>query len=142
MALNLKKTSAIDSLNMTPIIDVVFLLLIFFILATKFEAEERELSVTLPQASEALPMTQKPKQLFINIDTNGRYVVNRETMTPVNLLAYLQQASASNPGRQSVVIRADGKCDFQFVAMAMNLCLKANIRDYRVATAEPLPSAR
>ena len=133
MGININKGKALEALNITPLIDVVFLLLIFFLVATRFDEEERELSVVLPQASEAKPLTEKPKEVFINIDREGRYKVNREWVDEVQLLKTLEQAWIDNPGRATVVIRADRRVPFQFVATAMNLCNKANIRDYRVA---------
>jgi len=134
MPVAIKKSNALGRLNLTPMIDVVFLLLIFFLVATKFEEQERELNVVLPQASEAMPLTAKPKELFVNIDREGRYVVNGQQQNDAALLATLQQAAASNPGRQTVIIRADKRCVWQFVVNVMNLCNKARIRDYRVTT--------
>ncbi|MEK6239314.1 MAG: biopolymer transporter ExbD [Planctomycetales bacterium] len=134
MSVKLPKSSALDSLSITPLIDVVFLLLIFFLVATKFEEEERELSVVLPSASEAKPMTEKPQELFINIGRDGTYIINRQPRTKTQLLADLKQASADNPGRQTVIIRADKRVVWQYVATAMDLCNAANITDYRVAT--------
>jgi biopolymer transport protein ExbD len=134
MPVAIKKSNALGRLNLTPMIDVVFLLLIFFLVATKFEEQERELNVVLPQASEAMPLTAKPKELFVNIDREGRYVVNGQQQNDAALLATLQQAAASNPGRQTVIIRADKRCVWQYVVNVMNLCNKARIRDYRVTT--------
>ena len=57
MAVRIDKGSALDSLSLTPLIDIVFLLLIFFLVATKFAEEERELAVMLPEASEAQPLS-------------------------------------------------------------------------------------
>jgi biopolymer transport protein ExbD len=56
--------------------------------------------------------------------------------TEQGLYQILQQAYADNPGRATVIIRADKRCRWQFVASAMNLCNKAGIRDYRVSTSE------
>ena len=134
MPVAIKKSTALGKLNLTPMIDVVFLLLIFFLVATKFEEEERELDVVLPQASEAMPLTAKPKELFVNVARDGRYIVNGQQLNDAALLGTLQQAAASNPGRQTVIIRADKRCVWQFVVNVMNLCNKARIRDYRVTT--------
>jgi biopolymer transport protein ExbD len=134
MPVAIKKSTALGKLNLTPMIDVVFLLLIFFLVATKFEEQERELDVVLPQASEAMPLTAKPKELFVNIDREGRYVVNGQQLNLAALLDTLRQAAASNPGRQTVIIRADKRCYWQFVVNVMDLCNKARIRDYRVTT--------
>jgi len=137
MAVRLKHGTSLFSLSLTPLIDVVFLLLIFFLVATKFAEEERELDVLLPDASEAQPLTSKPRELFINIDADGRYFVRGEILTLDELYAALKLAWVNNPGRASVIIRADKRCSWQYVVAAINLCLKANIRNYRVTAREP-----
>ena len=75
MAINIRKGKALEALNLTPLIDVVFLLLIFFLVATRFAQEDRELPVKLPSASNALPMTMEPNEIVINVDAAGGYVV-------------------------------------------------------------------
>jgi biopolymer transport protein ExbD len=75
--------------------------------------------------------------LFINIDAKGQYFVAGKFVAAPELEQILQQAAASNPGRQTVIIRADKRAVWQYVVTAMNLCNKAGIRDYRVTTAEP-----
>jgi len=117
-----------------PLIDVVFLLLIFFLVATRFAEEERELDVLLPNASEAQPLTSKPGELFINIDQQGRYYVTGKILTLEELDRTLRAASVNNPGRLSVIIRADKRVVWNYVVAAMNACNKAKIRDYRVTT--------
>lgn len=137
MAVRIAKGASLFSLSLTPLIDVVFLLLIFFLVATKFAEEERELDVLLPDASEAQPLTSKPRELFINIDAEGRYFVRGEILALDELYSALKLAWVNNPGRASVIIRADKRCSWQYVVAAINLCLKANIRDYRVTAREP-----
>ena len=56
MAVKIRKGSALASLSITPLVDVVFLLLIFFLVATKFDEEDHALDIQLPEASEAVPM--------------------------------------------------------------------------------------
>ena len=80
MAVKIKKGTAIGTLTLTPLIDVVFLLLIFFLVATRFAQEDRELDVMLPAASEAKPLTVQPKEMFINVDHGGRYFVDGKTL--------------------------------------------------------------
>ncbi|MDZ7617582.1 MAG: biopolymer transporter ExbD, partial [Patescibacteria group bacterium] len=98
--------SALSQLSLTPLIDIVFLLLIFFLVATRFSEEERELDVLLPEASEAQPLTSKPRELFINIDESGRYYVTGKVVAIGELQQLLHAAYVNNPGRASVVIRA------------------------------------
>lgn len=140
MMVKLDKGRAFDGINMTPMIDCVFLLLIFFLVATKMEEAEREMHIVLPQASEAMPLTAKPKELFINVDSQGKVFMHGQEMSQSALLHALQQAWANNQGRTPVIIRADKRCVFQHVMSVMNLCNKANLRNYSVTAAEPEPS--
>ncbi|MFH1266427.1 MAG: biopolymer transporter ExbD [Planctomycetota bacterium] len=136
MAVQLDKGTSLFSLSLTPLIDVVFLLLIFFLVATKFAEDERELDVFLPEASEAQPLTEKPREMFINIDAEGRYFVTGKILGLDELSPVLKAAWVNNPARASVIIRADRRCRWQHVVAAMNACLQANIHDYRVTTQE------
>ncbi len=139
MATKFKPGSALSQLSLTPLIDIVFLLLIFFLVATRFAEEERELDVLLPEASEAQPLTSKPRELFINIDHEGRYYVTGKIVSLAELQPLLHAAYVNNPGRASVVIRADRRCHWEHVVAAMNACNRARIRDYRVTTKEGPP---
>ncbi|MDY0165175.1 MAG: biopolymer transporter ExbD [Thermoguttaceae bacterium] len=132
----IKTGSALSQLGLTPLIDIVFLLLIFFLVATRFAEEEREMDVLLPEASEAQPLTSKPRELFINIDHEGRYYVTGKIVTLDELQPILNAAYVNSPGRASVVIRADRRCRWDYVVSAMNACNRAKIRDYRVTTKE------
>lgn len=134
MAVKIRKSAALSSLGLTPLIDVVFLLLIFFLVATKFAEEERELELLLPEASEAQPLTSKPEEMFINIDAQGRYFVTGKTLGVDGLYQVLRVAWVNNPGRASVIIRADKDCRWEPVVAALNCCKKAKIRDYRIDT--------
>ena len=136
MPVQIDKGQALDALNLTPLIDVVFLLLIFFLVATRFSEEERELDVVLPKASEAKPLIVKPSELIVNVTARGEYYVSGKVVNESGLEQALRQAWASNPGRQQVVIRADKESKTKHIAAVMNLCNKANIRNYTLATEE------
>ena len=91
MTVKIDKGRALDGINMTPMIDCVFLLLIFFLVASKFEEAEREMSVVLPQASEAMPLTARPKELFVNVSAEGEFVVRGQRLDKAELLAALEE---------------------------------------------------
>ncbi len=133
MSVKIDKGSALGTLSMTPLIDIVFLLLIFFLVATRFAEEEREFHLNLPEASEAQPLTKKPQDLFINIDRRGQYFVTGKSLDANQLLAVLRRASDNNP-HISAIVRADENCRWQPIMTAMNLCVKAGIRNVRPAT--------
>ncbi len=126
----------ITDINVTPLVDVVLVLLIVFMITVPTMValdalKERELKVTLPQASEAKPLISKPKELVVNVDAEGHFIVQQAKLTEPDLLRVLEQAHADNPGRATVLIRADKNARWQRVAAVMNLCNKAKIRDYR-----------
>jgi biopolymer transport protein ExbD len=134
MAVTIDTGKALSTLSLTPLIDIVFLLLIFFLVATRFAEEEREMDVLLPDASEAQPLISKPGELFINVDQQGRYFVTGKILSLPELDRVLRAAAVNNPGRVSVIIRADKRVVWNYVVAAMNACNKAKIRDYRVTT--------
>jgi len=134
MTVRILKGQSAGLVNLAPMIDVVFQLLLFFLVASKFAEDERELRIVLPHASEARPLTTKPDLLFVNVDAQGRYFVGQEEFNVTGLEAKLKQVSANNPGQQTVEIRADRQTRWEFVVEVMNLCNKTGIRDYRVTT--------
>src|SRR2546421_11911349 len=93
--------------NMMPLIDVVFLLLIFFLMPSRFEQEERELKVALPEVAEAQPLAMT-QELVINITPEGKYIVAKKEHSEAQLAALLQQTRRNNPHR-SVLIRGDAR---------------------------------
>lgn len=135
MAVRIKKGAALGSLSLTPLIDIVFLLLIFFLVATRFAEEDRELEVMLPSASEAMPLVVKPKEVFINIDSEGRYYLGSRQLDVQQLEESLRMADVNNPMGQTVIIRADKRCTWDEVVSAINACHRAGIHDIRPTTA-------
>ncbi len=136
MSVHIKKGSAISSLPMTPLIDMVFLLLIFFLVATRFaEEEQRELRVNLAEASQAEPLTSRPKDLYITIDRQGQYRVAGRPHTADQLFDALRRAY-SRDARASAVVRADRDCRWQPIATVFDLCKRARV-PCRVVTQEP-----
>ena len=122
------------ALSLTPLIDVVFLLLIFFLVATRFEQEERDMDVKLPQASEAQPTIFEGKEVFVTVTPDGDYYVDGEKHNDESLEAKLRAIYQSNPGRQRVTIRADENSRTGRLVAVMNACNRANIRNYTIAT--------
>lgn len=136
MAVKINRGVSYGNIIVTPMIDFLLFLLIFFLVATNFDESEREMSVVLPQASEAMPLIARPKELFVNVTQQGKFVVSGETVNAGQLFGIFQSASANNP-HQTVIIRGDKRCPLEHVVTVMNLCNKAKIRDYRVTAAEP-----
>ncbi|TWU27535.1 Biopolymer transport protein ExbD [Bythopirellula polymerisocia] len=109
-------------------IDVVFLLIIFFMVATKFAEVERDIDLNLPEVAAAAPLTSAPKQRVVSIQSDGRVLLDDEEMTLVNLTSSLKAAQQEYP-KLSVVIRGDATCAFQHVAAALSACKDAHISE-------------
>ncbi len=137
MTITIKKGTALGSLSLTPLIDIVFLLLIFFLVATRFADEDRELEVMLPTASEAKPLIVKPREIFININEQGAYFFGNQQMDIEQVEKTLQTADVNNPMGQTVIIRADKRCTWDAVVAAIDACHRAGIHDIRPTTAGP-----
>ena len=135
MAVKMKRSSTL-AINMTPMIDMVFLLLIFFLVATRFMQQERELDMSLPSASEARPLTAAPREIFVNVDQDGRYFIDGQYRLAEELEHVMRQSAANNPLTQTVVIRADRQANWQSVATAINVCKKVGIANYTAMMAD------
>lgn len=132
MAINIEKGRAVSTLSLTPMIDVLFMLLIFFLVTTRFDEQDREMDFPLPDASEAVPVTVAPKELFVNVDLEGRYFVNGQVLGADELEDVLVRAATNNPGNQSVIVRAHKRVPLEFAVQAINLCKRAGIHNYMI----------
>lgn len=136
MAISIKRSSVVNNLSLTPLIDVVFLLLIFFLVTSEFEDEERRLDIVLPSASSATPMTRKPREIVIDVDAEGQVYLRGKAVQWEELERLLTAAVADNPANQSAIIRADASTSFQPVVSVMDICNRTGIADYSVTTRE------
>ena len=139
MPVKINKGMAAGLLDLTPMIDMVFNLLIFFMVVSHFAQQDQAMPVELPSGSAAMPLTQRPTELFININDQGRFFVRSREVSPDELGQILRQAAIDNPANQTVVIRADRRADWDFVATAMRLCNEAGIRDYSASLSNEQP---
>ena len=121
---------------LTPVIDVVFLLLIFFLVATRFDQEEREISTRLAEVTKAQPMAMEPNEVIVNVSAKGEYIVIGETLDEPTLAAFLHDLAMKNPSTQTVQIRVDRAAQFQFPARVMGLCEAEKIEHYCSVTEE------
>lgn len=134
MAVQIKKGRSEELFNLTPMMDVVFNLLIFFMVTVRFAHRDRALDVQLPAASEARPLVAKPKELFINIDQSGRYFVDGKFVTASDVDEFLARAVRNNPLNQTVIIRGDKRVSLDAVTVVLNLCVKNRLTDYKITT--------
>ncbi len=115
------------TLNLTSMIDVLFLLIIFFMVATKFDEFERNIDVAVPEVAQAGETTSPPRPLSVCVFSDGHVELDGQAVTPSELTQRL--AAAKQMGEPSVIIRGDATCPFQHVAEALAACRQANISE-------------
>jgi biopolymer transport protein ExbD len=135
MAVRVNRGRVLGALSMTPMIDVVFLLLIFFLVASRLSQEDRELDIPLPSAANAMPMTAEPQEMIVNIDESGAIYVDSQFMDAVQFERLLRTSIANNPLGQSVIIRADHRVPVQKPIDVIDICLKLGA-DYSLSIAQ------
>jgi biopolymer transport protein ExbD len=121
-------------LNLTPMIDVVFLLIIFFMVGARFteEAHDQKFDVELPTASPVQTMSRLPDPLVISVTRTGKINLKDRELTPEDLLKELKAAKDAYAD-QAVLIRGDGEGTYQAVIDAMNACHQAQIKKFSLA---------
>lgn len=123
--------------NLTPLIDVVFLLLIFFMVSTTFD-REAQLKVELPQASSD-PVEVPEQVLEITININGDYFINEQQVIntePETLRRAIVQSIGARRD-MPVIVRADARTPFQAVVTAMDVTGKLGLTQLSLATSQP-----
>lgn len=120
-------------INLTPMIDVVFLLIIFFMVGTQFSNRERKYDIDLPTVAEAAPLTELPDELIINVYSDGRVLLGDKQVSLTELQQDLTKAHG-NYADQGVVIRGDGAGPYQHIADVLSVCQKVQIKKITLAT--------
>ena len=123
--------------NLTPLIDVVFLLLIFFMVSTTFE-RETEISIELPEAS-GQPIQTEKQMVEISIDAKGRYFVNRQEIinTQLDTLKRAIREAAGDQKKPRVILSADRNTPHQAVITAMDAARQLGFVNLTFATNKP-----
>ena len=128
------KTGTVEEpkLDLTPMIDIVFLLIIFFMVGTQFTEMERQYDIKLPTVTDAKPLTNLPDDIIVNVQQDGEIFVNGEKKNLPELQASLELARQNFPG-QSVVIRGDATGPYQHVMNILEICHRVKIRSVSLA---------
>jgi biopolymer transport protein ExbD len=117
-------------------VDILLVLLGFFMLTWSFSRQERELDVQIPSAGEAKEQRRSVGEVIVNVKADGTLVMNRRTMTPDELLEALSRVASLYPD-QAVVLRGDQRVDYGHIVHTLDLCRRANIWNVAFATAAP-----
>ncbi len=119
------------NLQLTPLIDVVFLLLIFFMVSTAFIDFSRRMDIELPEASAGSAM-EKIKVYEIELNTAKEITVNGVPVSLEDLVALLNKKDPSI-AKRTAVVRADRGLDYGYVVKVMSACQEAGIADIGLA---------
>ena len=119
-------------LNMTPMIDIVFLLIIFFMVGTQFSEIEQQYDIELPRAAALTPMSSVPDSIVVNVTRSGEISIGESVLNLVELRQRLEVARA-NFTQQTVLIRGDGDSVYQSVIDVMNVCHQAQVHKFSLA---------
>lgn len=128
-----------EGINLTPLIDVVFLLLIFFMVSTTF-TKRTQLSVDLPEAV-GEQNSELPKQIEITIAADGSYAVNDQALVNTKLETLKTAITKLSDGNNKVplVITADAKTPHQAVVQAMDAAGQLGFAHLSITTRQPEP---
>lgn len=121
------------TLNLTPMIDIVFLLIIFFMVGTKFTELERKIGLRLPEVvDKAKALTAAPQRKIVNVYQDGEIVLDQVPVTLEELQNRLA-AARSQYDDLGVLVRGDAKGEFQRIAEVLNACKQAGVRELGIS---------
>jgi biopolymer transport protein ExbD len=126
------QSEELPHINMTPMVDVVLCLLVFFMAATRlYDWEENEFTVSVPEVSQAAPLTSAPDDLILTIVTPGKVALGPTTYDLPALGAVLARAQSAYAD-QGVIVRGDATLNYQDLADVLSVCDAAGIRNVRL----------
>lgn len=128
-----RKGAELPQFQFTPMIDVVFLLLCFFITTSVFSQWEYEVDVVLPTAQTGKLPDRLPGEIIINVSREGRIVINQQGMSAEQLRARLDRLARFFPG-QPVVVRADRATPYEHIIGVIDVCRQVDIWNISFAT--------
>jgi biopolymer transport protein ExbD len=121
------------AMQLAPMIDIVFLLLIFFIVTWQFSRSETEMKISVPSSQEGADPKRVLGEIIVNVKVTGEVVVEGQVMSQTQLKQKLA-AIAKQHQNQPVRLRGDAKCEYQTIVEVIDTCQKAGIWNISFAT--------
>lgn len=139
--MNFRKQHSIEPtpMQLAPLVDVLFLLVIFFAVTSHYAKHEQVLDISVPAADEKEDKEDRFRnvgEIIVNIKTDGEIIVNGVQLTEEELLVKLKNITSTYKD-QAVIIRGDQVANFQYVINVLNACQKAGIYNIAFATQKP-----
>jgi len=123
--------SAGELINISSLIDVMFILIIFFMATTTFQREERDLKVNLPESGEGQTLSDAPRVLVINVREDGSYYMAGKTLSAEEMNAEIRRSLKQAPD-QKVLVRGDKRALHGHVATAVSMCKAAGVHEANI----------
>jgi biopolymer transport protein ExbD len=136
MNFRLRAVPEAGGFQIAPMVDIVFLLLIFFLVTWNFARYETELDIVVPTAKEGKETRRAVGEVILNVREDGSIVLNRRTLSPEELLESLARISSLYPD-QAVVLRGDVNVSYRDIVAVLDICRQANIWNVAFATSSP-----
>ena len=130
-----------NAFQMTSMLDVIFLLLCFFIASSIYSQWELQVDIQLPAASTGQQPNRLPGQIIVNLDREGVITVNERVLEPDQLLARMRLLSENFPGHP-VVLRSDAQTPYEKVLRVIDLCRQADVDNISFATQFQKPEGK
>ncbi|HEO71861.1 MAG TPA: biopolymer transporter ExbD [Candidatus Hydrogenedentes bacterium] len=121
-----------DTIPLAPLIDIVFLTLVFFMVTTVYATIESEVDIALPTADTAEQGERAQGEIFINLKADGSIVLNQRTMELDELQEVLYRVAEHFPGG-AVIIRGDREAVLGRAVAILDCCRKADIQNVAFA---------
>jgi biopolymer transport protein ExbD len=128
------------TLNLTAMLDVMFLLIIFFMLGTRFIDDERKIGLHVPEVVDRGTLTAAPARREVNVYRDGAITLDRRPVTLDELVTRLA-AARRQYSDLGVLVRGDARGEFQSVATVLTACKQAGIQDLGI-TVRSMPLKR
>jgi biopolymer transport protein ExbD len=119
-----------------PMVDILLVILVFFIVTWNFALSENELDVRVPTATKANETQPYVGQVVINIAANGTVIVNRQPKSSAELLELLKKLSQLYPD-QAIIVRGDQGVEYKHIVDVLDICRQADIWNVAFATGKP-----
>ncbi|SRR5581483_4193753 len=119
--------------QIAPMVDILLVLLVFFIVTWNFALSENELDVKIPSANKAQEQRPYVGQVVVNVKADGTIVFQRKPISPQDLLTKLKELAKLFPD-QAVILRGDQRVDYKHIVDVLDICRSANIWNVAFAT--------
>lgn len=127
-------------IQIAPLVDVLILLLAFFVISWKFSRFETEIDIRLPAAEKGQPSNREYNQIVVNVHSDGRVVVESQPYDDAKLFSRLENIAKINPN-MAVIVRGDKSAAYEHIMAVLDTCKRAGVWNVSL-NVRPAPADR